>query len=545
MKKLIACCLVFESLSALGPVGKCAVEINEVLANEPGSAVSLEWLELFNDSAQSVTLDTYQMVVDGMTLDFPAGEVIGANEYAIVCRRLLADSTTLGFESVWGDSSGLWGDTQAEANQTRPIEMAIKLRNSFGIVELLLSGSVVSSFGWSDAGADGTSWERIDVASDSIAQSRDPSGSTPGQINSQTPVPFDLGIESVLVEPVPPMVRLTFTIVNWGFETATGRQITLQSNDSGSSFSGDSLPLPSTDPGDTVQVQQVYEFEGVHVHLLATLDDDDRTANNNLSFVATGDEYPPLVLLEVLADPEVPLQSEWVELFNRSAEAVDLNNWQIGDWRNTHAISNSTLLLEPGSYAILAECASCLFTFYDLIGSLVIAEPGGWSSLNNSGDTVLLIDDFGIEADRFAFDNTFGDNYTWGRVSEYALPGIWGQSDSPGGTPGAENIIVLSSEASSTTVAVSPTHIVTDGSSTDDRAIIELSFPPAESYTLRIYDSSGRIVRSFADNASIISNNIDWDGRSDAGSRLPVGIYIVYFEASGAGSDKTTLVIAR
>jgi flagellar hook assembly protein FlgD len=53
------------------------------------------------------------------------------------------------------------------------------------------------------------------------------------------------------------------------------------------------------------------------------------------------------------------------------------------------------------------------------------------------------------------------------------------------------------------------------------------------------------VVKTFLDGQSSLQAEFAWDGKSDDGKQQPIGIYIVYFEAVGVESTKTTVVIAR
>ena len=54
-------------------------------------------------------------------------------------------------------------------------------------------------------------------------------------------------------------------------------------------------------------------------------------------------------------------------------------------------------------------------------------------------------------------------------------------------------------------------------------------------------------VKTFYDKITTLMDEftINWNGLSDSGERLPIGIYILYVEGDGAVSKKKTLVIAR
>jgi flagellar hook assembly protein FlgD len=104
---------------------------------------------------------------------------------------------------------------------------------------------------------------------------------------------------------------------------------------------------------------------------------------------------------------------------------------------------------------------------------------------------------------------------------------------------------MLQEEGSGTQVTVGPRVFSPDGDGIDETALITVAVPVASDYTMKIYDKQGRVVRTFIENEQYVNSSYEWDGRSDSGRRMPVGIYILYFEAGGVESVKKTVVIAR
>jgi flagellar basal-body rod modification protein FlgD len=61
--------------------------------------------------------------------------------------------------------------------------------------------------------------------------------------------------------------------------------------------------------------------------------------------------------------------------------------------------------------------------------------------------------------------------------------------------------------------------------------------------TLAIFDASGSLVRRFSQSSQPAGqHSIEWDGRDDAGTSLPAGIYLVRQETiDGVTSGKVAL----
>ncbi|MDH4155775.1 MAG: lamin tail domain-containing protein [candidate division Zixibacteria bacterium] len=536
------------ALAALlfSPLTRAAVVVNEVMANEPGSSTTLEWIELYNDSPNIALLYTYYMMVGSARISFVTDSTrLDPYEYYIVCRRLLASGSTPGFESEWGDSSGFWGDTEYEQSMQTPLDVPFSLVNSGGSIQLYnLLNQVQSEFIWTEDGRDGYSWERILPGGPEMAQSVDGQGSTPGFVNSVTPLGNDLALDDVQVRPLGGPVRLTFIVTNRGTIAAAGAGLELSQIVHGFEVPFDVLDIPDLESGVSALIINTYELDGLYVNMKAALPDDDRSRNNEKAFTATGSDYPPVILNEILANPRLGLESEWVEIKSRHYAAVDLRDWMIGDALSAYVISDSSLILNSGEYFVLVADAEKFADFYWSFAGRY-AQPGVWPVLNNSGDRVRLVDPFGIQADIFEFAAAFDSNFTWSRSEQLPLDTVWGRSKEKGGTPGAENEVLLEPNAPGLSILIRPEHISPDGDGIDDEAAITVEAPKSHAYKMKIFDSQGRAVRTLVDGEALLQPVYYWDGRSDGGNRLPIGIYILYFEVAGVESIKKPIVVAR
>lgn len=548
MKRLLSHCFITLLATllavALSRSAQSQFVVNEVLANEPGDTVVLEWIELFNDQATTVpNLSFYSLeVLRGSISDTIAlSGSIGAGEYMVICRD------SLRFEAHFGDNSGVWGDSDTELYRLR--QSTFMLPNSTGEVQLKLLGSLVSTFPWSSDAGDGVSWERRSTAGSSIATSLDPTGSTPGRMNSRSPQNIDVAIEDVLVGSDSGVTYVTFLISNVGLTLVDDPVMQVAFFDS---LQPDSLgaliaterPGP-IDTGQTVFYATVYALPGVYQQLIARLEPDDRPENDVFPFTAPGDAYPPILINEFMANPQGALASEWVELLNVSREPVNVQGWLIGDSVGLSQISDIPLELQPDDYLVLAQDEFLFTGFYSEFNGVVV-EVSPWRSLNNSGDLVRLRDVFGIDADAFVFESAFDSNHTWGRGPGEDDRHRWGRSEEVGGSPGVENTVRYSNEGQSDIeVTIEPQIFSPNDDGYEDSTYIRIVAPEATGYSLKLYDSDGRLVRTFEDESPDVASTYAWDGRDAGGGRLPIGIYIVLFEAEGVQSVKHTVVVAR
>ena len=540
-RHLLLLTLTLVLLTLLPRLGQAQFVVNEVLANEPGSEVGLEWIELHNAADTSVNVLSFYTVQTSSGGSVGLSGSIAARGYIVVCRD------TVRFEEHWGDSSGVWGDVTAE--NYRLIQGTFSLGNSSGTVSLVRLSNTVSTFTWDANTDDGVSWERIRTTEALIARSIDPGGSTPGNVNSRTPLTLDLSVDALYASSDSGQTLISYVVTNRGLTPLSDPVVHLSyfdsmAVDSIGTFIANARPGP-IDSQQTAIFPGVYTLPGMYQHVIAWVDDDDRDNNNRFAKNVPGSDYPPIIINEFLADPEGALASEWVEIKNISDEAVDLLGWQLGDSLDLSEITATSSVLEPGAFLVLVQDAFLFSGFYsDFAGTLI--EVADWRSLNNSSDVVVLVDNYGLSSDHYHYESVFGGNQTWGRGSTEETRGKWGRSVDVGGTPGEENLIRFSTEGETNLeVIITPQIISPDGDGVDDSTVILITAPEATGYTLQIYDSEGRKIRTLEEDAPDLSPQYVWNGCDGGGRRMPIGIYILFFEADGVQSVKKTIVVAR
>jgi hypothetical protein len=544
MKRAFSAPLFFIFVLCMAQLTDADIIINEVMSNEPSSEVSLEWIELYNDSDSAKTLTYYSLSAEGEIFSFAAYSV-GPREYFVVCRRLFASTTSAGFESRWGDGSGVWGDDGSENYQVYQFSN-MSLPNDSGSVTLYYVSAAKSTFKWTEKGSDGVSWERFTAASSVVARSQDPSGGTPGRENSITPAANDLALLSAIASPeAGGRTSLEYAIANLGLNDFSNATLSVYyDNDRDSATTlGDlirQITLPDFEVGDTFYILDAATLVGTYPSLLARLSSDDRAANNQILFHAVGEDYPPIVINEFIADPEAPLQTEWIEIKSRSDSAISLQGWLVGDSTKLAPISPGPNILNPGEYIVLCEDIDLFKTFYSGFDGRLIGVSS-WARLNNGGDKVRLVDSLGFDADEFSYELVYGGNFSWGRGPDAEREGSWGRSIISGGSPGEANEIYYQATAAKISVAVEPNPFSPER---DGQTKIDFSVPPGDNLIICVYNLAGLKVATLLDNIAAVDGSIVWDGLDDDGDRLPPGIYILSLEVSDVGQYKQTIVVA-
>ena len=107
--------------------------------------------------------------------------------------------------------------------------------------------------------------------------------------------------------------------------------------------------------------------------------------------------FKDILLTEILADPSPPVglpESEFVELYNRSTNAVDLSGWTLSDANTTVVFDH--YLVHAGEYVIVTGQPAKFSSNLNVIG---LPLP----SLNNAGDILILKDSQGHTVDSLSY----------------------------------------------------------------------------------------------------------------------------------------------
>lgn len=176
------------------------------------------------------------------------------------------------------------------------------------------------------------------------------------------------------------------------------------------------------------------------------------TANTTFTyFVSASATFKDVIINEIFADPspQIGLPAfEFVELYNKSGSAFNLNGWKLTDGSSTATLGNYTLL--SGQYVIICNAAdTALFTpFGNTLG------VSSFPSLNNTGDNIYLKDNTLVFIDSVGYSDEWYQDATkkaGGWTLELINPtvnsgcpaaGNWiASNNTTGGTPGTQNSV--------------------------------------------------------------------------------------------------------
>ncbi|MCK4858175.1 MAG: lamin tail domain-containing protein [candidate division Zixibacteria bacterium] len=433
-----------------------AIVINELMINEPASEVALEWVELFNNGDAVANLADYIFVEASDTTSFPDSLLIPVGGFALLSPRPVALSGEVSFESTWGNNSGVWGDHPDENYLL--LEAEFSLKNTGDSIKLIhLPTNTSETVLWSTLPPDGVSLERINPFKshnpENFDYCRDVSGSTPGEVNSLIPPDFNLGfVENAVILSLPmesEPLRLAGQVKNYGLETSEPATLIIYFD---RDFSGN---LSGADDADTAMIaplmpDSLFHFECTYQEpdgrksLRLELSADDDSSDNYFNFhFALGEMFTELRITEFLINPTDSLDCEWVELVNVVDYALEVEDFSIGDLARTN-VFNTKLEVEPAERILVCEDMENFINYYGL-PQCQLLQPVGWNNFHNTGDIIVVTNDFGKLSDTVRFIGCWPENTSWERDED--SPGsafadlFYRSTDSLGSTPCAPNSI--------------------------------------------------------------------------------------------------------
>ncbi len=433
------------SISPSGQVSYRGVRISEIMA-DPTPVVGLpdaEYLELQNFSGLPVNLANWTLN-NGTTLAALPAFVLDSGAQVIVCR--LADTALL---SPYGNVIGLstWpalvnggDDLGLRANGLMIDTVSYKLS---------WYGDAAKSNGGYSLELLNTLYAGCPEPANWLA-STDPSGGTPGKVNSLASLPLDLlppNLVSVSVNS-PSSISVCFneSMDPTSMGLISNYRIDLQS------VAVLSVLVDADNQCVTLTLDQPLPL-GVITSLIIQPIADCKgnlpTAPWSRPLVRARKALPfEIVISEIFPDPTPSVQlpeSEFVEITNRSQEALTLDGLSITD-----GVSQATLpalVLLPGEYALLIPRADT--ADWSVYGTL--APLSALPSLNNDRDSLILFNETGNLVDAVYYQSSWlGDKISGGYSLEKIdldlidcnQPGNWKPSSDPrGGTPASVNSI--------------------------------------------------------------------------------------------------------
>lgn len=551
--------------------GLSQIVLSEVMYDPIGSEHTDEFVELFNlNDTDSVDLTGWS-IGDGTDEDRIIGvyltPAIAPQQYGLILDADYFESSD-SYDALISENALILtvdGSTIGSGGLSNSRAETIMIFNS--------SHQLITEYTYSLENQPGHSDEKINLAGSDIcenwSESLDVNG-TPGFRNSVAKLMYDLSLLNLRIYPLQPLegedIQVHAMAYNKGTKSLDPFSIVLFEDSNTDSIVSEWEILDryhsmiSLQSGDSLAIDFIWPCVTAGLHTIGIKIDcleDERLTNNTLFLLmAVGFTEGQLIVNEIMYDP-MSDQPEWIEIYNRSDNIIDLKQWRFSDddLEGAVLVSVENDCIYPSSFMVLAEDASVQDVFTDLLDSVLIVVER-FPEINNDFDAVVLYDPSNRIVDQVSFS---GD---WGGGDGVSLERINHQIDSNnrmnwgscaafmGGTPGRENSLFTAILPSTARVQVSPSPFSPDGDGIDDCTIVTYTLPAKIAcVNLRIFDVRGRCIRTLLGaSQSGSSGSVIWNGRDDQDQIARIGIYIVFLEGldSGRGvliSEKTTVVL--
>ncbi len=365
-----------------------------------------EWVEIFNASEKDINIEKWSIN------DKSTGATIKNESYYLNSGDylILAENETI--TDYYKINSPLIILNLPSLNNSGD---AITIKDSLGRI----IDSVEYRGNW--GGENGKSLERIDPAGNSVdsanwSSSVNPNGATPGFINSVTKKDFDAAITGILFSPLNPIrndtVSISASVKNTGKEAVSFYLKLYEDTDLDSIAEKEieTSPQLTLNANDSVTYDFTYKIYGIKQtrgYAVKLFSAEDQNPYNNSAYSVVQPGIPPksLVINEIMFVPENG-EPEWVEIYNRTENEIDLYNWSISDVL-TNPVTKTIdehLIVPANGYFVITK-SSAIYDYHRIIPSPVAVVK--FANLNNDKDGVVIKDNRSVTIDSVFYDLNF------------------------------------------------------------------------------------------------------------------------------------------
>ena len=278
----------------------------------------------------------------------------------------------------------------------------------------------------------------------------------------------DINVAPIVADVTAPTIVSSTVISNTQLDVLFNEAIEITSAQNTSNYVSDnSIGNPNTATRDASNFSLVHlsfttPFTNATINTLTVTSVQDislnaiTSATTNFTYLApVSVGYKDIVINELFADPSPVINltnTEFVELYNRSNNTLNLNGLKLSDSYLGTGATLGNYTMPPNSYVIICPVAdTAQFTTLGYVNKLGVSSL---PSLNNSGDNVYLKTNAGLFIDSVNYKDTWyqdavkkNGGYTLEQINPNLNPNCsqvnnWiGSNDADGGTPGFVNSV--------------------------------------------------------------------------------------------------------
>ena len=548
------------------PAAPQDVIINEILADPdpPVGLPEVEYVEIFNRSNKIIDASGWTFSDNLSKAKFPTNTILLPGSYWILC------------------SSSAYNELKNFGN-TIALTSFPSLNNSGELLTLSdKDGNLIDYVYFKDTWYDdetkkvgGWSLERIDsdacFSDGNWRASIDPSGGTPGKVNS---------IDGQIVDLTPPQIFKIFLLNKTTIQVIFNEK--MDETDLENPLNYHLQP----NVGQPAQVKANFEKNQVNLIFPFELDSNQvytLTINNlkdctgNLAALLSAEVAVPItahpgdvVINEILYQPRT-YGARYIEIYNKTNHWLDISRWKIGRANENNEVYQSTEIpayqvIKPYGYiAFTRDTANVKKEYYPPSHAVLVQLDKSLPAYNADSDKVVLLNASDTRMDEVKYNREwhYKDLVTRKGVAlERLNPNEPSQSESNWfsasstvnfGTPGYKNSQSYHPETQDKTFYVNPKVFSPDFDGFEDVLALHYSFTANDNnIRITIYDSEGRIVKILKNNI-LVGNEPGyflWDGTDDSGRVIQIGTYIAVLEVVNISSGqknayKAAFVVAK
>lgn len=522
-----------------------------------------EWLEIYNTSQETYRQD-YLIICDIATCRTLHNFVLEGNSFCIIAKDTL-----------------LFKESRIVDANVRLYQFNIPtLNNTFDSVKVYNIDTVLLDDIFYDMkfGKKGISLERIFYnekarTPDNLKPSIDISGATPGKVNSLFPREYDIAVTAV--EQTSDNFSITLLLENLGHKIIRDYSVILyfDKNYDGNYdisemffekhfYNNDKMTIVEISNRIPLNIKAFSGYYEIQAEVKAV--EDNNSKNNTMTFKGyLSGISPKITINEIMFETSQDI-AEYIEFYNHELEYVDIHGYRLYDRAtvNSPDFVLNNIIVAPLSYFVVAYDSTIFNNFGYLDSTFCVNIPSKKLNLNNSDDLIVLSTPDNTIIDSLTYNIKWhlrDDIITRNRsLEKIHVEMLSSSKDSwttclnpPGGTPGIQNstYVELINDGM---LSASPNPFSPYSIAGENHCLISynLTFDKAK-ITAKVYDLSASCVRTvISEHWTSNEGFFAWDGRDDSGYILPLGPYILHFEAiespSGKSfSDKLMIVIGE